>query len=163
MNYNVALQNPNGLKRSNANSNLKRNFWRGYNAIPRTMCILFLLQRTSAFSSSSLFLCGFCFFQVSAISFFFRQRTSLLFAALVRSVSMVEDWVLAGSCSTLVLFLACVTIRTNFLKCFANFCHQCGQKLNLSKFSNKAASSVDRKKLIKKNFHGVLAFVLFSY
>ena len=120
MNYNVALQNPNGLKTSNANSNLKRNFWRGYNAIPRTMCILFLLQRTPAFSSSSLFLCGFCFFQVSAISFFFfLQRTSLLFAALVCSVSVVEDWVLAGSCPTLVLFLACVTIRTNFLKCFA--------------------------------------------
>ena len=34
-----------------------------------------------------------------------------------------------------------------------NFCHQCGQQLNLSQVSNKAASSVDKKKLLKKNFH----------
>ena len=35
----------------------------------------------------------------------------------------------------------------------ANFCHQCGQQLNLSQVSNKAASSVDREKLLKKYFH----------
>ena len=35
----------------------------------------------------------------------------------------------------------------------ANFCHQCGQQLNLSQVSNKAASSVDKKKLLKKYFH----------
>ena len=54
-----------------------------------------------------------------------------------------------------------MTIRTNFLKCFAiraqistaNFCHQCGQQLNLSQISNKAASSVDREKLLNKYFH----------
>ena len=33
----------------------------------------------------------------------------------------------------------------------ANFCHKCGQQLNLSQVSNKAASSVDKEKLIKKN------------
>ena len=27
----------------------------------------------------------------------------------------------------------------------ANFCHQCGQQLNLSQVSNKAASSVDKE------------------
>ena len=35
----------------------------------------------------------------------------------------------------------------------ANFCHHCGQQLNLSQFSNKAASSVDKEKLLKKYFH----------
>ena len=35
----------------------------------------------------------------------------------------------------------------------ANFCHQCGQKLNLSQISNKAANSVDKEKLVKKYFH----------
>ena len=35
----------------------------------------------------------------------------------------------------------------------ANFCHQCGQQLDLSQVSNKAASSVDREKLLKKYFH----------
>ena len=35
----------------------------------------------------------------------------------------------------------------------ANFCHQCGQQLNLSQVSNKAASSVDKEKLLKKYFH----------
>ena len=35
----------------------------------------------------------------------------------------------------------------------ANFCHQCGQQLNLSEVSNKAASSVDKEKLLKKDFH----------
>ena len=55
-------------------------------------------------------------------------------------------------------FLACVTIRTNFLKRFcsscggecpstANFCRQCGQQLNLSQVSNKGASS----ELTRKN------------
>ena len=57
-----------------------------------------------------------------------------------------------------------MTIRTNFLKCFAvrtggsalqafNVCHQCGQQLNLSQVSSKAASSVDKEKLLKKYFH----------
>ena len=35
----------------------------------------------------------------------------------------------------------------------ANFCHQCGQQLNLSQDSNKAASSVDKEKLLKKFFY----------
>ena len=35
----------------------------------------------------------------------------------------------------------------------ANFCHQCGQQLNLSQVSNKEASSVDKEKLLKKYFH----------
>ena len=35
----------------------------------------------------------------------------------------------------------------------ANFSHQCGQQLNLSQVSNKAASSVDKEKLLKKSFH----------
>ena len=35
----------------------------------------------------------------------------------------------------------------------ANFCHQCGQQLNLSQVSNNAASSVDKEKLLKKYFH----------
>ena len=34
-----------------------------------------------------------------------------------------------------------------------NFCHQCGQQLNLSQVSNKAASSVDKEKLLKQYFH----------
>ena len=35
----------------------------------------------------------------------------------------------------------------------ANFYHQSGQQLNLSQVSNKAASSVDKEKLLKKYFH----------
>ena len=35
----------------------------------------------------------------------------------------------------------------------ANFCHQCGQQLNLSQVSNKVASSVDKGKLLKEYFH----------
>ena len=35
----------------------------------------------------------------------------------------------------------------------ANFCDQCGQQLNLSQVSNKAASWVDKEKLLKENFH----------
>ena len=35
----------------------------------------------------------------------------------------------------------------------ANFSHQCGQQLNMSQVSNKAASSVDKEKLLKKYFH----------
>ena len=35
----------------------------------------------------------------------------------------------------------------------ANFCHQCGQQLNLSQVSNKATSSVDKEKLLNKYFH----------
>ena len=35
----------------------------------------------------------------------------------------------------------------------ANFCHQCGQQLNLSQVSNKEASSVDKEKLLKEYFH----------
>ena len=58
-----------------------------------------------------------------------------------------------------------MTIRTNFLKCFAvravgnalqpqiSVTHQCGQQLNLSQVSNKAASSVDKEKLLKEYFH----------
>ena len=34
-----------------------------------------------------------------------------------------------------------------------NFCDQCDQQLNISQFSNKAASSVDKEKLLKENFH----------
>ena len=34
-----------------------------------------------------------------------------------------------------------------------NFCHQRGQQRNLSQASNKAASWVDREKLLKKYFH----------
>ena len=34
-----------------------------------------------------------------------------------------------------------------------NFCHQCGQQLNFSQVSNKAASSIDKEKLLKKYFH----------
>ena len=33
-----------------------------------------------------------------------------------------------------------------------NFYHQCGQPLNLSQVSNKAASSVDKEKPLKKYF-----------
>ena len=32
----------------------------------------------------------------------------------------------------------------------ANFCHQCGQQLNLSQVANKVASSVDK---VKEYFH----------
>ena len=32
----------------------------------------------------------------------------------------------------------------------ANFCHQCGQQLNLRQVSSKASSSVDKEKLLKK-------------
>ena len=35
----------------------------------------------------------------------------------------------------------------------ANFCHQSGQQLNFSHVSNKAASSVDKEKLLKEYFH----------
>ena len=35
----------------------------------------------------------------------------------------------------------------------ANFCHQRGQEINLSQVSNKAATSVDEEKLLKKYFH----------
>ena len=35
----------------------------------------------------------------------------------------------------------------------ANFCHQCGQQLNLSQVSNNVASSVDKEKLLKKYLH----------
>ena len=34
----------------------------------------------------------------------------------------------------------------------ANFCHQCGQQLNLSQVSNKATSSVDKEKTVKEVF-----------
>ena len=57
-----------------------------------------------------------------------------------------------------------MTIRTNFLKCFAvravgntlqpaNFCHQCCQQLNLSQVSNKVTSAVAKEKLLKEYFH----------
>ena len=35
----------------------------------------------------------------------------------------------------------------------ANFCHQCGQQLNLSQVSNKAESSVNEEKLLTRYFH----------
>ena len=35
----------------------------------------------------------------------------------------------------------------------ANFCHQCGQQLNLSRVSNKAGSSLDEEKLLKEYLH----------
>ena len=35
----------------------------------------------------------------------------------------------------------------------ANFCHKCGQQLNLRQISNKVAGSVDKEKLLKKYFH----------
>ena len=35
----------------------------------------------------------------------------------------------------------------------ANFCHQCGQQLNLSQVSNKTTISVDKEKLLKEYFH----------
>ena len=35
----------------------------------------------------------------------------------------------------------------------ANFCHQCGQQLTLSQVSKKAATSVDKEKLLKNYFH----------
>ena len=35
----------------------------------------------------------------------------------------------------------------------ANFCHRCGQQLNLSQVSNKAARPVDKGKLLKEHFH----------
>ena len=35
----------------------------------------------------------------------------------------------------------------------AHFCHHCGQELNLNQVSNKAASSVDKEKLLKEYFH----------
>ena len=35
----------------------------------------------------------------------------------------------------------------------ANFCHQCGQQLNLSQVSNKVACSVDKEKLLNMYFH----------
>ena len=79
-----------------------------------------------------------------------------------------EEWVLgflyfwAGSCYT--FFLACVTIRTNFLKCFA--VRAVGNALQpqisvINVVSNliwvrsriKAASSVDKEKLLKEYFH----------
>ena len=34
----------------------------------------------------------------------------------------------------------------------ANLCHQCGQQLNLSQVSNRAASSVDKEKLLSKEY-----------
>ena len=35
----------------------------------------------------------------------------------------------------------------------ANFCHQCGQQLNLSQVSNKAASSVYNENLLEMYFN----------
>ena len=35
----------------------------------------------------------------------------------------------------------------------ANFCHQSGQQLNLNQVSNKAASSINKEKLLKEYFH----------
>ena len=41
----------------------------------------------------------------------------------------------------------------------ANVCRQCGQQLNLCHVSNKAASSVDKEKLLKKYFHREYPYV----
>ena len=124
----------------------------------RAPCVFFFYCSGHQHSAVPLF-----FFVVFAFLKFqriFLQRTSLLFAALVRSVSMGEDWVLAGCCSTLVLFLACVTIRTNFLKCFAvrGVWNVLQPQISVTNVvSNliwvKAASSVDNEKLLKEYFH----------
>ena len=64
----------------------------------------------------------------------------------------------------LYYFLGLCDYLDTFLKMFcgscgiectstANFCHQCGQQLNFSQVSNKAPSSVDKEKLLKKYFH----------
>ena len=61
-------------------------------------------------------------------------------------------------------FLARVDYSDKFSKMFcsscgaecpstANFCHQCGQQLNLSQVSNKTAGSVVKEKLLNKYFH----------
>ena len=51
----------------------------------------------------------------------------------------------------LYFFLGLCGYSDKFPKMFCNiFCNQCGQQLNLSQVSNKAASSVDREKLLKK-------------
>ena len=66
--------------------------------------------------------------------------------------------------AVMLFFLACVTNSDKFLKIFcsscggkcpltANFCHRCGQQLNLSQVSNKAARPVDKGKLLKEYFH----------
>ena len=66
--------------------------------------------------------------------------------------------------AVMLFFLACVTNSDKFLKIFcsscggkcpstANFCHRCGQQLNLSQVSNKAARPVDKEKLLKEYFH----------
>ena len=44
-----------------------------------------------------------------------------------------------------------------------NFCHQYGQQLNLSQVSNKAASSVDKEKLLKKYFHRGYLYAAFIW
>ena len=41
----------------------------------------------------------------------------------------------------------------------ANFCLQCGQQLNSSQVSNKAASSVDKEKLLTKYFYRGYSYV----
>ena len=58
--------------------------------------------------------------------------------------------------------MACVTVRTNYVKCFAvravgNALQPLiyvisGQELNLRQVSNKAASSVDKEKLLLKEY-----------
>ena len=62
-----------------------------------------------------------------------------------------------------ILFLGLCDYSDKFPKMFcsscgmecpstANSCHQCGQQLHLSQVSNKAASSVDKEKLLKMYF-----------
>ena len=64
----------------------------------------------------------------------------------------------------LYFFLALCDYSDNFPKMFcssyggecpstANVYHQCGHQINLSQVSNKAASLVDKEKLLKKYFH----------
>ena len=89
-----------------------------------------------------------------------------------------EEWLLgflyfwAGNCYT--FFAGLCDYSDKFPKMFcnscrmecpstANFCHQCGQQLNLSQVSNKAASSVDKEKPLKKYFRrGYLYAVIVS-
>ena len=71
-------------------------------------------------------------------------------------ITIFISW--AGSCYTFFLASLNKLLCTSCgMECpsTANFCHQCGQHLNLSQVSNKAASSNDKEKLLKnlKYFH----------
>ena len=68
-----------------------------------------------------------------------------------------------------------MTIRTNFLKCFAvravgnalqpqiSVTHQCGQQLNLSQVSNKAVGSVDKEKSVNQVFQSGISLRSIDY